>query len=682
MSVRKQEIKTKLTADNSQLNKALDEAQQGLKDTSKEAQRTQKSIDNALKGGKGGGKGIADDIAKHLTSQKSQRLIGDAAGKLLGDSLGKEAGRVGGKYLGSLVAGLTAKSGSLLNGAGSAIGSKIGSGIAAGIGGTAAAVTTAVAAVAVAAAYAFGKRFQQAAGVIEGANKNFDGDTNLFQKIQATGKGKGNEGNVNALTAAYKKFVDVLERAKKGEEEAVKILADFGWQAKDFSSNSGEAFIQAIQALSRHTEKSNDALKLFGNNSTEAMKAYEALAKQPKLNLIPESEIDAAKRLSEAIEVNRQSWEALKERMGFDLLTEKVSETWSSMAEGMDDFMSELQWTMAGIAGGPKAMSDAEMAEARRLHMEDVERQKAAREAEKEARREKARQERNRQADEATLRYQQQQIENQVRLANERNKYDEEIRRAHLSPHERWQEDAQGEYRRLLGMGYTSQQATERMGYWKSKNPEPVRNEKIHEQVEFEEEYRREMLSDLARWEEDRNAEIARLKRMGYTDQEAMKYLALWLKKNPMPPQNQNSAPSYESSYDTSYGSSTTSKNEFYSGRSSRRFADAKEARERARAAKERAKDLRRQAKIAKKEGRKSEARQLLEEADENDAQYERSLSYSKKVRARAKQDEKNAFSVDGVSPRNPTGKIDYTSQLNSIIDGIAQLKSNTYVVK
>ena len=687
MADKKQRITTKLDADSRGLKKALDEAQQGLKDTSKEAQRTQKEVSKALdpKGGNGTAVKLAQRIASDLSKQNAGKAIGAQAGKLIGDGLGREAGKIGGDYVGKLVGGIVSgKAGIALTGAGKTLGANIGKGLVVAVGGTTAAVTAAVAAVAVAAGYAFAKRFQKVAGVIAGANATTDGNTTLYQRIQATGKGKGNEGNINALANAYKHFVEILDRANQGELEAVRTLADFGWQAKDFATDKGEAFIQAIQALQRHTDKAGDAVKIFGDNSKEAMKAYEALANQPQLNLIPQSELESAKNLAEAIQNNSQAWEHFKEVLaeesGWNATTEAMGNFWSRMSEGFNNWLSEVQWGLAGlVGGGGDGMTQEEMQQARDAHKEDVRRRKAAEAEARRLARQAERDAHNKHLEELTAKLREEQARREIEQRKQRAKAEEDLDLLYMSEREKTAYELKQYRQRLVEMGYNQSTADEMMrdyAYAKYQMPQ--------EQAAKERAWAAEQALIDRRREVAEEYYIASLTAEG----KARYMREKWIRQKMQELQisyaqaSQLAGRLYDRQPETP--SRPQEQDQYYSDRASRRFADAKEARERARESLERARELRRQAKTAAQEGRLREAQRLRAEAKENDEQYKRSRDYAKKVRARAKKDEKVGAGkpVKGVNPANPSGAIDYTAKLDSIITGIAGLKSNTYVVK
>lgn len=385
---KKQEIVTKLSANNKGLKNALDTAQSDLKKLSKEAGKAEKAVNKALSA-KGGQGDLASGMAKGVESAATQGLT-----KAMG--IGGPAGTILSQGIKSLFSGGLSLA---LPGMGLAL-----SGLAKN----------------------FGDGIKEKLDVVKGA-ESAGVDTELYQRMGKAAEKTG--GKIDTLTSAYSKFSSVLEAAKSGNLDAIDALAKLGMQASDFSNDTSEAFMQAVQALGETTSQSAAAMAVFGTNTAEAQKAFHSLAEDASSmdGIISDEELSNAQRLSDA-------WEQVGDSIAdaFSRLTSHIS----GATDAVTGFLADTLEGLAALIDMPTENGNVTSADITAAQ-EKLARQRAAQEAAKKARADEERRKRNEEADRKTAQYQDRQQREELRRKQQRDRVFEQYNLAGMSEQER-----------------------------------------------------------------------------------------------------------------------------------------------------------------------------------------------------------------------------------------------------
>ena len=250
---KKQEIKTKLTADSQGLVDALDTAQRGLQSTAAEAQKTGRELNNALN--PNGLKPAPKNIANVGTAAKSSGKAVDTAAKGL-----KNYGNAAAWAATTALAGLTALT----------------------------------------------RHFAAMQTEAQSLGTTVEGLQRLDAAARATNT--SSEG----LHSAYSRFIQILGSAQKGSAKAEKALAKLGLTSKDLAEGGEKAFLKAAAALGNigsETERNAAAMAVFGNATKDTQKALaECVATgQSMTGIVTTKQVEQYKRLATAIDGAKDS---------------------------------------------------------------------------------------------------------------------------------------------------------------------------------------------------------------------------------------------------------------------------------------------------------------------------------------------------------------------------------------
>lgn len=421
---KKQEIVTKLSADSKELNSALDTEQEKLKDISKQAEKTAKSVEKVKKAAKTGAKADAGQAVEMAVGKGVESAAAQGLTQALGVS-------------GPAATALT-----------TSVKSMFASG--------AALAVPAIGASLALAAKKFGDRIQEALDIAQGAEESAAGDTTLYQKMQQASAKTG--ASVNDLSSAYKKFSETLESAKNGSADAIEALAKLGLQASDLSGDTGDAFVTAAAALGdmgRSSESAAAAMAVFG---TESAKVQDALGyigdhRDDLSGIIGEEAVDSATRVAE-------QWEAVK--AVFDEMGGMVSSWTDDLVTGAQNWLADVLEGVAALAkSGGDSVSADEFQRDLNAARDRAEQRKQAMEVAKRAREEEARRKRNAEADKKTAQYQDQQQRDALRRRQQQKKTEEQYNLARMTPEQRAGYLRSQERDKYLAMGYSADQAEE-----------------------------------------------------------------------------------------------------------------------------------------------------------------------------------------------------------------------------
>ena len=598
MATKKQEIKTRLTADNARLKQALTDTEEWLERIGEKAKGARKEIKETLsaKGAKSAaaniGKSVGDSVAKSVASTFG---LSGPASSILANGV-KGAFSSGAALAMPLIGGLFFTAGKK-----------------------------------------FAKSVQDAVRIQTEADATTGGDTALYQQLQQGAKEAGT--SVDKLTSAYEKFNEQLRLARDGNADAIDGFAKLGVSVSSLSGDSAEAFRHVVDGLSSTTDstaRAAGAMAIFGDNSRSTLDALEKASRVSLDSVVPQEAIDNASRLAEELG--------------------KMGSLFSGLWDSVKDFGSDLMgWTegwLADIAAAINASMEMEDSPVKAAQRIEEARAKAAerRQAEAEARRarnEEARRKRNEEADRRTLEYQRRKEEEDSRRWRERKKVNREYELAGMSPHQRYAALREEQKQKYREMGYNEDAAEE-----------------------------------LTRRLYDPKA-IAALQ----AEQSAAR------SSSPSPPAapRETIGRPVRSAAAPSYGEQSAARShspdEYFSGRASRRFGEAGAAADRARGYRDEADALRAQAQEARDNGDKKGYRRLMRQAATAARKAGASRAYAKRVRSRAKSDERTAAqgpapAVHGVAAPAVPSAPDYTGILQAIAVNLAALRANTYIVK
>lgn len=485
-------------------------------------------------------------------------------------------------------------------------------------------------------------RFSDMAKEAQGLHTTAEG----LQRLDKASRESGNSTEI--LRDAYSRFYGTLVSAQRGSAKAQKQLAALGLTAQELGTDGEEAFLKAAQALTEMgagTERNEAQMKLFGDSTERLAAALAQAAANGKSmdGIVKEADVQRMADMAAA-------WSSIKDSLG-NMAAFYLSKPMGAIADLFDT-------ASGGFYKRIQAESEKELAEYESMLRKEEE----ARERSEKRKRQIAIEENQRKLEEIR-RQEREQEELEAQAFREQTKRDEdkarreeEIRRAGLTDYERWLEDRFQAWKDAQkNAGMTADEADNWIDtVWDKQHTRPGEMTSSGKKLKADWDYLQRIGDKEKQW----YAETAK----GARDAAAAQRDLNQATSDYRPPRERN---------------------QFFTDRASRRFADAGEARERARDARARADDLNRQARTAKAAGNTKEARQLMSEAADYERQYERSLKYSRKVRRRAKKDEKASYgAAAGAGAASASGQIDYTGRLDGIITAIGQLKANTYIVK
>lgn len=434
---KKQEIVTRLTADAKGLHDALDKAQDKLKQTGTEAEKTAEKVQKAVSpksSGTGGlGKGLqnasADGIGKAAKegAKTAAKSLGNATENAVSQGLTKALG-------------VGDPAGTMLNGA-------VKSAFA---GGTTAALASAAVVGGVALlAKKFGAKVEEEIkkrlDIAEGAEKHTGGDTTLYQRMQKASESSGT--SIDTLAKAYGKYLDALEEAKSGNVDMIESFADLGVRVSTLTSDAS-GFLQALGGIATATDANATAMAVFGGNSKDALKAFSDLAgqKDDLTGIVSDDAIEEVTRLKEA-------WENLADQAS-DFFS-PISDAWGAMVDGIVSGTADLLEALAGA----DELTDSDLANMKRQKLAEMEERRKAEAEARKARADEERRKRNEARDKRAAQYQEQQQRDDLRRKRQRDKITEQYNLAGMSEQERRQYNRKKYSDDLIAQGFSPDEA-------------------------------------------------------------------------------------------------------------------------------------------------------------------------------------------------------------------------------
>ena len=429
-----------------------------------------------------------------------------------------------------------------------------------------------------------------------------------LQRLDKAARDAGTDTQV--LRDAYSKFNNILVSAQRGSAKAQKNLATLGLTAKDLGTDGEKAFLAAAQKLTEMGGAigAGDAqMRLFGD-STERLSralAQAAVNGQSLDGIVPEAEIKKMSALA-------ASWSGIKDDLGnmagtllakpaglLETILGATSGRWYREQEGKQQ--QELAAYQAQLDAERKAKEQAERrkaAEARRYANEQAAWQK----------------EQDRIAEEEKLAA----LQAETRMDEDRAAREEEIRRASLTDYERWLEDRHAAWKDAQkSAGMTAAEAEIWIdNVWDKAHVRPEEMRRANQSLKISAAYLQTLSDKENKW----YAEAAVAARQAALEQQRL---------------NQAAA---------DYRPPEIRRDEFRADRAGRRFAEAKDAADRARNYRDRADDLRAQAQEAKDNGDRKAYRRLTAQAEIEDKKADTERRSARNLRRRAKRDEKLSY--------------------------------------
>ena len=460
---KKQEIVTRLTADAKGLHDALDKAQDKLKQTGKEAEKTAEKVKKAVSpksSGTGGlGKGLQNAFAVGIGKAVKQGASG--AGKALGNATENAVSQGLTKVL-----GVGGPAGTMLQGA-------VKSAFAGGT--TAALASTAVVGGVALLAKKFGDgvrdEIKKRLDIAEGAEKHAGGDSTLYQQMQKVSASSGT--SIDTLSKAYDQYLIALEEAKNGNVDMIESFADLGVRVSTLTSDAS-GFLTALGGIASAADANATAMAVFGANSKDALKAFNALAEQKDdlTGIVSDDAIEEVTRLKEA-------WENLADQAS-DFFS-PISDAWSAMVDGIVSGTADLLEALAGA----DELTDSDLANMKRQKLAEMEERRKAEDEARKARADEERRKRNEARDKRAAQYQDQQQRDDLRRKRQRDKITEQYNLAGMSEQERRLYNRRKYSDNLVAQGFSPDEAeriTQRLydAQFRGKaasqaNPEPER---------------------------------------------------------------------------------------------------------------------------------------------------------------------------------------------------------------
>lgn len=464
------------------------------------------------------------------------------------------------------------------------------------------------------------------------------------------------------LRGAYSKFLGTLTAAHRGSAKAQKALSALGLTAKDLGTDGEKAFLAAAQKLTEMggAVTAGDAqMRLFGDSTERLSLALAAAAKngQSLNGIVPEAEVKKMAQLA-------ASWDGIKDDLG------NMAATFLVKPAGL------LETVMGTASGRHYSQAEAEQQQRLAAYQAELDAEKAAQEN---AERKKA-EDRQRRAKEAAAWQKEQDrlaeeekisaLQAETRMDEDRAAREEEIRRSQLTEYERWLEDraaAWKEAQKSSGMsGDQAEMWIEQV--WDREHARPEDMRRSGQALKITASY----LQTVAEKEQEWYTEAAASARQAAMAQRELNQAA----EDYQPPEQP--------------------RNEYRADRASRRFGEAAAAADRAREYRDHADDLRFQAQEARDNGDKKAARRLEAQADTEDEKARTERRSARKIRRRAKQDEKlsytdaqettaaprQQFRAPAMAPQQIPQVAQIPQYLTQILIALNNLQKNTYIVE
>lgn len=490
---KKQTIITKLDADSKGLKNALDQAQEKLKQTGKEAEKTAEKVQQAVSvpqpptADARKSESPSGAAAKHVSAAApgAGKGLQDAFSDGIGKAAKKSSGGVG-KALGNATENAVGQGLSKALGVGGPAGTMLQGAVkSAFAGGTTAALASAAVVSGVAVlAKKFGEKVQdeikKRLDIAEGAEEKTGGDTTLYQQMQKASASSGT--SIDTLANAYGKYLDALEEAKNGNVDMIESFADLGVRVSTLTSDAS-GFLQALGGIANAADANATAMAVFGDNSKAALKAFNELAEQKDdlRGIVSDDAIEEVTRLKEA-------WENLADNAS-DFFS-PISDAWSAMVDGIVSGTADLLEALAGA----DELTDSDLANMKRQKLAEMEERRAAETEARKARAEEERRKRNEARDKRAAQYQEQQQRDDLKRANQRKKTMEEYNLAGMSEYERNAYHRQKYTENLMAQGFSAEDAeaiTKRLYDSKNRGKQLDRSNPEKERERWKDDYRR-----------------------------------------------------------------------------------------------------------------------------------------------------------------------------------------------